>query len=266
MTSFYTVLLTIILYLAATGMIAKRLKDTAHQQSKKNIIIASAIAILLHGLILNNLIITSAGFNLSLFNTLSASMLIISLLSLTAFSFRPLDLLLMLILPVTASSLILAWMFPTTHLLPLDSPVGLRIHVLISIIAYSLMGLAALHAIFLSIQNNHLHNHQTGGIVRLLPPLQVMEKLLFEIILTGFILLSAALGSGFFFLENLFDQHLVHKTILSILAWALFAVLLLGHWFMGWRGRTAVRWTIGGFVCLMLAYIGSKFVLEFIIS
>ncbi len=71
---------------------------------------------------------------------------------------------------------------------------------------------------------------------------------------------------GFIFLENLFEQHLVHKTILSMLAWLLYASLLLGHWLLGWRGRTAVRWTIGGFICLMLAYIGSKFVLEFIIN
>lgn len=265
MTSFYIVLLTIVFYLIATGLIAKRLKDAAHQQPKNSIVMIGAIAILLHGIILSNLIITSAGFNLGLFNALSASMLIISLLSLTAFSFRPLELLLMLTLPVTASSFLLAWMFPATHLLPLDSPVGLRIHVLISIIAYSLMGLATLHAIFLSIQNRHLHNHRTGGILPLLPPLKEMEKLLFEIILIGFILLSAALASGFIFLENLFEQHLVHKTILSILAWLLYAGLLLGHWLIGWRGRTAVRWTIGGFICLMLAYIGSKFVFEFII-
>ncbi|MCK5334970.1 MAG: cytochrome c biogenesis protein CcsA [Gammaproteobacteria bacterium] len=266
MTSFYIILVTIILYLIATGLIARRLKEAAHHQSKNSILIVGAIALLLHGVILANQIITPAGFNLSLFNTFSACMLIISLLSLTAFSFRPLELLLMLILPVSASNFLLAWMFPATHLLPLDSPAGLRIHVFISIVAYSLMALATLHAVFLSIQNRHLHNHQTGGIVRLLPPLQEMEKLLFEIILTGFILLSIALASGFIFLENLFEQHLVHKTILSMLAWLLYASLLLGHWLLGWRGRTAVRWTIGGFICLMLAYIGSKFVLEFIIN
>lgn len=265
MTSFYLILLTVIFYLIAAVLIAKRLKDATHHQPKNKIVIIGAISILLHGVILSSQIVTPAGFNLSLFNTMSASMLIISALSLTAFSFRPLDLLLMIILPVSASNFLLAWMFPATHLLPLDSPAGLRIHVFISIIAYSLMALATLHAIFLSIQNRHLHNHQTGGIVRLLPPLQEMEKLLFEIILVGFIFLSVALASGFIFLENLFEQHLVHKTILSMLAWLLYASLLLGHAILGWRGRTAVRWTIGGFICLMLAYIGSKFVLEFII-
>lgn len=266
MTSFYIVLLTIIFYLMATGLIARRIKISAHQQSKSVILTISIIAMLMHFYTLSNDIITSDGFNLSLFNTLSASMLIISILTTAAFLFRPLELLTMLILPVSASSLLLTWMFPYNHLLPLDSPTGLRVHVLISIIAYSLMALASLHAVFLSIQNRHLHNHQTGGIIRLLPPLNEMEKLLFEIILVGFILLSAALSTGFIFLDNLFQQHLVHKTLLSILAWLLFAVLLLGHWLFGWRGRTAVRWTLGGFACLMLAYIGSKFVLEFIIQ
>lgn len=266
MTSFYIVLLTIIFYFLATGLIAKRLKDAAHSKPKKYIILAGAVAILLHAFVLSHQIVTDDGFNLGLFNTISASMLIISALSLTAFSVRPLELLLMIILPVSASSFLLAWMYPATHLLPLDSPFGLGIHIFISIIAYSLMLLAALHAIFLSIQNRHLHNHQPGGLVRLLPPLQEMEKLLFEIILVGFILLSVALASGFIFLENLFEQHLVHKTILSMLAWLLYASLLLGHWILGWRGRRAVRWTIGGFICLMLAYIGSKIALEFIIS
>jgi len=266
MTSFYFVLLTIILYLAATAFVARRLKATDTLSSKKIIFITASLAILLHGIALSDMVVTIAGFNLSLFNSLSICMIIIGFITLVAFTLRSLEIMLMLILPISASSLLLAWMFPSMSLLPLDSPTGLRIHVLISIIAYSLMALAALHAVFLSIQNRQLHNHQTGGIVRLLPPLQEMEKLLFEVILVGFIFLSIALSSGFIFLQNLFEQHLVHKTILSILAWCLFAALLLGHWFMGWRGRVAVRWTIGGFICLMLAYIGSKFVLEFILG
>lgn len=266
MTTFYMVPLAITLYLIATFLVARRLKDGTSQSSIKPILLTGIIAIILHGFILSELVVTLAGFNLSLFNTLSICMLIISLLTLAAFILRPLDIMLILILPISVSSLLLAWMFPSMHLLPLDSPTGLRIHVLISIIAYSLMALAAIHAVFLSIQNRALHNHQTGGIVRLLPPLQEMEKLLFEIILVGFICLSIALSSGFIFLENLFQQHLVHKTILSILAWCLFAGLLLGHWILGWRGRVAVRWTIGGFICLMLAYIGSKFVLEYILG
>ena len=72
--------------------------------------------------------------------------------------------------------------------------------------------------------------------------------------------------TGLVFLENMFAQHLAHKTILSIIAWLVFAILLYGHWYKGWRGRTAVRWTLAGFISLMLAYFGSKFVLEVLLS
>ena len=135
----------------------------------------------------------------------------------------------------------------------------------IMVLIYSLLALAAGLSMVLSLQNRMLHNHHPGGWLKRLPPLQVMEKLLFDAILAGFIGLTLALLSGFVFLENLFDQHLAHKTILSIIAWLVFAILLVGRFTLGWRGRIAIRWTLGGFISLMLAYFGSKFVLEFIL-
>ena len=83
---------------------------------------------------------------------------------------------------------------------------------------------------------------------------------------SGFALLSAGLLTGIFFLEDIFAQHLVHKTVLSIVAWLVFGILLWGRWRFGWRGRTAIRWTLSGFVVLLLAYFGSKFVLELILQ
>lgn len=93
-----------------------------------------------------------------------------------------------------------------------------------------------------------------------------METLLFQLIGVGFGLLSVSLLSGLMFLENLFTQHLAHKTVLSILAWIVFAVLLWGRAYRGWRGQVAIRWTLGGFFSLMLAYFGSKMVLEIILD
>ena len=93
-----------------------------------------------------------------------------------------------------------------------------------------------------------------------------MERLLFDSITAGFIGLSLALVTGFIFLENLFAQQLVHKTVLGIIAWVVFGILLGGRLMMGWRGKTAIRWTLSGFVTLMLAYFGSKFVLEFLLA
>jgi len=101
--------------------------------------------------------------------------------------------------------------------------------------------------------------------MQMLPPLQVMETLMFQMVALGLLLLSLSLISGFLFLEDIFDQHLVHKTILSIAAWFVYATLLWGRWRYGWRGRKAIRWNLAGFFVLLLAYFGKKFVLELIL-
>jgi ABC-type uncharacterized transport system permease subunit len=92
-----------------------------------------------------------------------------------------------------------------------------------------------------------------------------MEVLLFQFIGFGFLCLSASLLTGFLYLEDIFAQHLVHKTVLSIIGWVLLAILLFGRFRFGWRGKTAIRWTLSAFAFLMLAYFGSKLVLEFIL-
>ena len=99
-------------------------------------------------------------------------------------------------------------------------------------------------------------------VARRLPPLQTMERLLFQLIFFGFFLLSLTLVSGLLFVDNLFAQHLVHKTVLSFCAWLTFGLLLYGRLRHGWRGRTAVRWALSGYTVLVLAYFGSKLILE----
>jgi ABC-type uncharacterized transport system permease subunit len=131
-------------------------------------------------------------------------------------------------------------------------------------LAYSMLTLASGQAILTAIQSTQLRR-RPGGFVRTLPPLQTMEALLFEMIGLGFVLLTVALVSGFHYLEDMFAQHLVHKTALSIVAWIVFATLLWGRFRFGWRGRTALRWTLIGFAVLMLAYFGSKAVIELIL-
>jgi ABC-type uncharacterized transport system permease subunit len=92
-----------------------------------------------------------------------------------------------------------------------------------------------------------------------------METLLFQFLSFGFVGLSASLVTGFIFLEDIFGQHLVHKTVLSIIAWVILGILLIGRFKFGWRGKTAIRWSLSAFALLMLAYFGSKLVLEFIL-
>jgi ABC-type uncharacterized transport system permease subunit len=93
-----------------------------------------------------------------------------------------------------------------------------------------------------------------------------METLLFRIIGLGVIALSISLLSGFIYLDNMFAQHLAHKTILSLIAWTIFVILLWGHYKFGWRGKIAIKWSLAGFILLMLAYFGSKFVFEFVLQ
>jgi ABC-type uncharacterized transport system permease subunit len=138
-------------------------------------------------------------------------------------------------------------------------------HVVLSILAYSLLTIATLQALLLAYQNHQLKSKHTIGKVRLLPPLQTMESLLFELLWAGEILLTLSILSGMWFLEDIFAQHLAHKTVFSIAAWVIYTLLLWGRHRLGWRGYTAIRWTLGGFALLMLAYFGSKLVLELIL-
>lgn len=178
---------------------------------------------------------------------------------------QPIENLLLAFFPLTIVSLAVAAWAPAPSTKIITEP-GLITHIVLSIIAYSLITIAALQALMLATQEHALKQHHFRSLVRFFPPLQTMEKLLFQMLLTGFILLTVAIGSGFVFLDDVFAQHLAHKTLLSIVAWLIFATLLYGRFAKGWRGITATHWTIGGFVALMLAYFGSKFVLEIILQ
>lgn len=256
------------LYLVCSALLLIRLKrptEISGALTKKQIILIGAAALCLHSIALYNSMNTPAGVNLGFYNAMSLVSLFITLFALTASWRHPVDILTIILLPIAAVTILFDINGNSSHLLTANSSSALIFHILSSIIAYSLLALAALQAIFLSIQSKLLHAHQPSGIIKLMPPLKNMEVLLFETIVAGFITLTISLGSGLIFLENMFAQQLAHKTILSIVAWFVFLILLIGHWKLGWRGRTAVRWTLSGFASLMLAYFGSKFVIEILL-
>lgn len=174
----------------------------------------------------------------------------------------------MLGLPIAAVCALLPLLFPGQHSLAhVDSPV-FRAHFLMAMLAYSLFTLAALHALLMAAAERRLHRGRLSRAIANLPPLLTMEALLFRLILIAFILLTLTLVSGILFSETLFGKPLTfdHKTVFAITSWLIFAALLAGrHWY-GWRGRTAVRWTLSGFAALMLAYVGTRFVLEVILG
>jgi ABC-type uncharacterized transport system permease subunit len=141
----------------------------------------------------------------------------------------------------------------------------LTAHILLSMGAAALLFGAAVTAVLLVILDRRLRARRIGELSNaLLPPVDTLEKIMFRSIAAGFSLLTLALLTGFVFVTDLFAQHLIHKTVLSLIAWVLFGVLLIGRTRYGWRGRFAVRLTLWGFAMLLLAYFGAKFVLEYL--
>ncbi|AOS98503.1 Inner membrane protein YpjD [Microbulbifer aggregans] len=255
----------IFLYLATT-VVAALAVSQKRQPDNRLLLGLLTGALLTHGASLVNTLISPAGYRFDFTAMLSLVAWTVNLLILILAIKRPLHLLILIVGPLAALAELAAvngWggSVPREQL-----SAGVAVHALLSISAYALLTLATLQAIYLYYQNQQLHNHRPGAISRFLPPLQTMESLLFGLIAFGQLLLTASLITGFLFLDDLFAQHLVHKTTLSILAWLLYSILLWGHWKWGWRGNTAVRWTLAAFAALLLAYFGSKLVLEVILQ
>ncbi|RJF97757.1 cytochrome C assembly family protein [Noviherbaspirillum saxi] len=185
-----------------------------------------------------------------------------------------LDGLRVLVLPTAAVAVVLPALFPGS-LIPLQDKSSLfPWHVVIAILAYSSLTLAAFHAVLMALQESRLHaspadarDRWLARAIDRLPALLTMEKLLFRMIAFGFVLLTLTVLSGIVFSEQLFGTPIKwdHKTIFTILSWGLFGLLLAGRVGRGWRGKTALRFTLTGFATLLLAYVGSRFVLEVVL-
>jgi ABC-type uncharacterized transport system permease subunit len=168
----------------------------------------------------------------------------------------------LVVLPLTVAILMLEWLVPSPSLVLTDTSFGADLHVVSSVLAFGVLSIAAVYALFVTIIDHFLRHHHLNPLVKSLPPLETLEGLLFQLIAMGFILLTVSLASGIAFIDDLFAQHLVHKTVLSITAWLVFGLLLWGRWRYGWRGRL----TLAGIILLVLAYFGSKLVLEVILG
>jgi ABC-type uncharacterized transport system permease subunit len=173
-----------------------------------------------------------------------------------------------LALPLAAVCTLLPALFPGQHQMTNVTSALFRAHFLIAMVAYSLFTLAALHAVIMAFVERRLHRGELTRPLASLPPLLTMEALLFRLIAIAFVLLTLTLASGFAFSESVFGKAITfsHKTLFSIISWLIFAVLLVGRHAWGWRGRKALRLTMAGFIALLLAYVGSRFVLEVILG
>jgi len=217
---------------------------------------------------------TGEGFSVGFAHVLSASLLVgVVLLWIEGLSVR-VQALRIPLLPAAAIACALPLAFPGAEF-PLDGSRPLFVpHLLAGTLAYGVLMLAALDALLMAAAEPALHAGGAGGRslfgrwVDDLPPLLTLERILFRLILIGFSLLTLTVLSGVLFAEATFGRpfRLDHKTVFALAAWVLFGVLLAGRRLRGWRGRTALRFTTAGFAVLLLAYVGSRFVLEVVLQ
>ncbi len=265
MPDFLLYLITALLY---AGVAFNQWRQNREEKFLLSERVALATGLVFHGWLLATDMFNSGGVNFGLSNALSVILWLTVLIYWLASLRHDLHALQAFVLPPAALAVLAQKLAPSGHVLPYTGDALFGMHLVIALLAYSLLTFAALHAGLMAFAERSLHHKKT--LVRLpdFPPIMPMERLLFQIIGIGFVLLTLTLVSGIFFTEQLFHQALKlnHKTVFSIVAWGIFGALLLGRRIQGWRGRIAVRWTLSGFGVLLLAYVGSKFVLEVILG
>lgn len=263
-TAVWTGVVAATLYFLATLAVTRVLRGGSGTP-RMPVLLLGSLALLFHACALWHLMMRPDGLHLGLFPAASLVGATGALVVLVSSLFRPLELTAVMVFPFCMIS-IPAALWVQTGYAPEPLPHGLGSHVLLSVVAYAVLALAACQAVLVMVQHHQLKEGHIRGVMRLFPPIQSMESLLFELITGGMLLLTGAVISGFLFLEDLFAQHVAHKTILTLFSWLVFAVLLIGRHYLGWRGVTAVRFTLGGFFLLLLAFFGSQLVLEVILA
>ena len=173
-----------------------------------------------------------------------------------------------MVLPLAALGAAAPALFPQLRVVAHAGAWGFQLHFLTAMLAYSLFTLSALHAVFMGFAERKLHQRTITKSLTSLPPILTMEALLFRMIAVAFSLLTVTLVSGVMFSEAIFGKAMAldHKTLFAFASWGIFAALLVGRQVYGWRGRVALRWTLAGFMVLLLAYIGSRFVAEVLLG
>jgi ABC-type uncharacterized transport system permease subunit len=256
------VLIADVLYLAAAGLLVAQFRRA--QGHGLRWLIPALPAVVLHAATHAMTWRVAGGADLHFFSALSLVGLGMALMTTAYGATGRMAALGVVVFPIAAATLLGYASYGHAGTVALDW--RLQAHAWCALLAYATLAIAALLAITLWLQERALRRREFRGWLRALPPLVELESLLFRTISVGFILLTATLLTGVLFVENLFAQHLVHKTVLSVLSWLAFGALLLGRWRRGWRGVTAVRWTLTAMALLILAFFGSKFVLEVLLA
>ncbi len=255
---------SIALVLYAVGLTMRWRRRVSHEPSKAAQWVSLG-ALIAHIIACHGLLVTPAGIDLSLV-TVSNLVAVALVAVIAAANVRlPVANLYIFLFPISMLALSAALLLPSGGT-PFNQLSGALVaHILISLSAYSALMMAAAQSVMLAIQERHLKKPGKPTLV-LLPPLETMERLLVTMLWIGLALLSASILSGYLFFDDIFDHQVVHHIVLTSLSWAVYVFFLAGRYFFGWRGLTAVRWTLVAFSLLVLGYLGSKFVLEYLLQ
>jgi ABC-type uncharacterized transport system permease subunit len=262
---FWLQLLAAVLYAAAATRQWLALRGPGHRTTALALWLGAG-ALALHTVAVAGQVFAGAGFlNLDLAYALSLFVWLAILQFLLATLFLEVQLLGLVLFPLAGLMLLVEAFAPTGDAVRVDlTRPALIGHLVLSLLAYGTLTLAAVQAALLRVQEGQLRSKRFGVMARILPAMQPMEDLLFHLLRVGFALLTLVILTGVVFSEQLLGQPLTfdHKTVLSLLAWVVFGLLLWGHRRFGWRGRAAVRWTLAGYGILLLAYFGVRIILE----
>ena len=261
----FLAVMTALVYLVATGIQLMHIVQRRAQIDRK-VLILGLLALMGHAIVAWNGVVGGGAISMGFYKVPALLFLVINIACVSILLRRPIQNLFVVLFPLSALSVLVSIFSPDTVGADGQIPKGMLIHIISSLFAYSVLTLAAFQAALVAVQDHQLKHRHTRGIIQVLPPLQTMETMLFELLWVGVVLLTFSIASGMIFLDDIFAQYLVHKTVLTIIAWCLFSALLWGHARRGWRSQTAVRLTLAGFTLLMLAYFGSKLVLELVLQ
>ena len=223
---------------------------------------------MLHGILLYRRVVAADGLDLGVANAISMlAWLTVLIYWLAGLAYEGLSGILGLMSPIALAAVLLQLVIPTRHVVTYGGDPLFALHFVIAMLAYSLFIVATVHAVVMLAEEKWLHRGMLPPFLNRLPPLLEMEALLFRILLAAFVLLTLTLVSGVFFSERLFHKPftLSDKTVFAIVSWLIFGGLLVGHYVRGWRGRKAVHWTLAGSTALLIAYVGSKVLLELVL-
>lgn len=251
-------IIAVVLYLVSAIQIWRRLNTrrmSGNVGCGRNIALLWVTALIFHGLTLGISIASAKGINLGITQALSVVGWSMAFMVIIAVHSRPVEGLGIITLPFAALTVLGELFFANERIIPPSVGGLLAFHIFISLIATSFFGIAAIEAMVLWYQDYRLKKHRPGGWLRVLPPLQHTESLLFQTIGVGFVLLTIALITGLAFIRDFLTMASPQRTILFVIAWLIFGSLLIARRQFGWRGQVAIRWTLSGFSVLLLAYL-----------